>query len=118
MSGAFIAIKTPLQINIANNIITNAQPTNPNSSAKTEKIKSLCGSGKYKYFCLLNPRPVPNNPPEPIAYKLCITCHPLPKVSFHGSKNVVTLCNLYGSATIIAINAGIPITVPWYYHLP
>ena len=105
-------------MNIANNIITNAHPTNPNSSAKTEKIKSLCGSGKYKYFCLLNPKPEPNSPPEPIAYKLCITCHPLPKESFHGSKNVVTLANLYGSAIIIAIRAGIPMAVPRNNHLP
>lgn len=41
ISGAFIAIKIPLQIKIANKIITNAQPTNPSSSAKTENIKSF-----------------------------------------------------------------------------
>ena len=70
MSGAFIAIRIPLHINIANSTITNAHPIKPNSSAKTENIKSFCGSGKYKYFCLLWPRPTPNNPPEPIAYKL------------------------------------------------
>ena len=54
MSGAFIAIKIPLQINIANNIKTTAHPKNPNSSANIENIKSLCGSGMYKYFCLLS----------------------------------------------------------------
>ena len=53
ISGAFIAINIPLQIKIANNIITKVQPIKPNSSANTEKIKSFCGSGKYKYFCLL-----------------------------------------------------------------
>lgn len=53
MSGDFIAIKIPLQINIANKTITNVHPIKPNSSAKTENIKSFCGSGKYKYFCLL-----------------------------------------------------------------
>ena len=58
-----MAIKIPLHINIANNTITNAHPTKPNSSAKTEKIKSFCGSGKYKYFCLLWPSPAPNSPP-------------------------------------------------------
>ena len=50
MSGAFIAIKIPLHTNNANNIITTVQPINPNSSASTENIKSLCGNGKYKYF--------------------------------------------------------------------
>ena len=70
MSGAFIAINTPLHINTANSINTTAHPTNPSSSANIEKIKSLCGSGIYKYFCLLSPKPTPNKPPEPIAYKL------------------------------------------------
>ena len=55
---------------IANKAITKIQPTNPSSSAKIAKIKSLCGSGIYKYFCLLSPRPTPKNPPDPIAYKL------------------------------------------------
>ena len=50
MSGAFIAIKTPLHINIANNIITNTHPTNPSSSASIANIKSFCGSDKYRYF--------------------------------------------------------------------
>ena len=70
MSGAFIAINMPLHTNIANNATTIMQPTNPSSSANTENIKSLCGSGKYKYFCFPSPSPVPNNPPEPIAYRL------------------------------------------------
>ena len=70
MSLAFIAVTIPLQTNTANNSITTAHPINPNSSAKTANIKSLCGSGRYKYFCLLAPSPAPNNPPEPIAYKL------------------------------------------------
>lgn len=65
-----MAINNPLHIKAANKIITAAQPINPNSSAKTEKIKSLCGSGMYKNFCLLSPKPAPNSPPEPIAYKL------------------------------------------------
>lgn len=41
ISGAFIAIKIPLHINKANRIITIAHPTNPNSSAKIEKMKSF-----------------------------------------------------------------------------
>ena len=70
ISGAFIAINTLLQIKIPNKTNTSAQPTNPSSSPNIENIKSLCGSGIYKYFCLLSPNPVPNSPPEPIAYKL------------------------------------------------
>ena len=57
-------------MNTANNATTITQPINPNSSAKTANIKSLCGSDIYKYFCLLSPNPTPNNPPDPIAYKL------------------------------------------------
>lgn len=64
ISGALIAIKTPLQMKIANNIKTTVQPINPNSSPKIEKMKSLCGSGIYKNFCLLSPSPAPNSPPR------------------------------------------------------
>lgn len=64
MSGARIAIKTPLHIKIANKIKTAAHPMKPNSSPNIEKIKSLCGSGIYKNFCLLSPRPAPNKPPR------------------------------------------------------
>ena len=63
MSGARIAIKTPLHIKIANKIKTATHPINPNSSPSIEKMKSLCGSGIYKNFCLLSPNPVPNSPP-------------------------------------------------------
>ena len=52
-SGAFMAVKIPLHINIANNDITTKHPTNPSSSAIIANMKSLCGSGIYKYFCLL-----------------------------------------------------------------
>ena len=64
ISGALIAISIPLQINIANNINTTAHPMNPNSSANIENMKSLCGSGMYKNFCLLSPNPAPNSPPR------------------------------------------------------
>lgn len=62
----------------------------------------------YKYFCLLSPNPTPNNPPEPIAYKLCITCQPVSVASFHGSKNVKNLWSLYGENATNAAIAGIP----------
>lgn len=67
ISGAFIAIKVPRQTNIANKVMINKQPIKPNSSEITANIKSFCGSGKYKYFCVLFPSPAPNSPPEPIA---------------------------------------------------
>ena len=56
ISGDLIAISTPLQIKIANKIKTTAHPKNPNSSPKIENMKSLCGSGMYKNFCLLSPK--------------------------------------------------------------
>lgn len=63
ISGALMAIKIPLHIKIANRIKTATHPINPNSSPKIEKIKSLCGSGMYRNFCLLSPNPAPNSPP-------------------------------------------------------
>ena len=63
ISGALIAISTPLHMNIANKISTATQPINPSSSPKMENMKSLCGSGMYKNFCLLSPNPAPNSPP-------------------------------------------------------
>ncbi len=64
ISGARIAMRTPLHIKIANNINTMVHPINPTSSPNIEKIKSLCGSGMYKNFCLLSPNPTPNSPPR------------------------------------------------------
>ena len=109
ISGDFIAINIPLHINTANSSIINVHPKNPSSSPIIENMKSLCGSGMYKYFCVLSPNPTPKSPPDPIAYKLCITCHPSPVASCHGSKNVNTLCNLYGSNTTNTITIGIRI---------
>ena len=71
ISVVLIAIKIPLHMKIINSATTIIQPTNPSSSANIENMKSLCGSGIYKYFCLLFPSPNPNIPPDPIAYKLC-----------------------------------------------
>jgi len=63
MSGALMAIRMPLHMNMANKTNTATLPMNPNSSPNMEKIKSLCGSGMYKNFCLLSPNPAPNSPP-------------------------------------------------------
>lgn len=49
---------------MANKIKTATHPIKPNSSPNIEKIKSLCGSGIYKNFCLLSPKPAPNSPPR------------------------------------------------------
>ena len=95
ISGAFIAISIPLHINIPNKAITTAHPINPNSSANTANIKSLCGSDIYKYFCLLFPSPTPKIPPEPIAYRLCIICHPSSCAYAQGFRNDTILVNLY-----------------------
>ena len=62
ISGALIAIKIPLQMKTANRAITMTQPTNPNSSANTAKIKSVCGSDMYKNFCLLSPESYSKQP--------------------------------------------------------
>ena len=85
---------------IPNKPITIAHPTKPNSSANTAKIKSVCGSDMYKYFCLLWPNPTPNNPPEPIAYKLCITCHPSPCLSALGFFLVVFVGFVFGGFVV------------------
>ena len=66
----------------------------------------------YKYFCLLSPSPTPKRPPEPIAYKLWITCQPVSVASFQGSKKETTLFNLYGDLTINSTIAGIPTPPP------
>ena len=94
ISLAFIAISMPLHINSANNKITTTQPTKPSSSANIANMKSFCGSETYKYFCLLSPNPTPNNPPEPIAYRPCMVCQPVPVGSCQGSKKVSILPNL------------------------
>ena len=70
LSFTLATIKYPLIANAINSPITTIAPTNPSSSVIIAKIKSLCASGIYKYFCLLFPNPTPNNPPDEIAYKL------------------------------------------------
>ena len=69
ISGALIAVIMPLQTNIAKSKITTIQPTKPNSSAIIENMKSFCGSGMYKYFCVLFPRPTPKSPSENQSHK-------------------------------------------------
>jgi len=69
LSGQRIAITKPRHIKAQNSAIIIQAPIRPSSSHTIEKIKSLCGSGSHKYFCLYLPKPRPNIPPEPIASK-------------------------------------------------
>ena len=55
--------KATKERDIAKSRITTTQPTTPSSSAIIEKMKSLCGSGMYKYFWVLFPSPTPKSPP-------------------------------------------------------
>ena len=68
------AISTPRHTKSPNRRIINAAPTKPSSSHTIEKIKSFCGSDTYRYFCLELPSPVPNRPPEPMAYRELLVC--------------------------------------------
>ena len=62
-----IYVQVSTQQNLANKIKTTLKNINDNKSEKIAKIKSLCGSGIYIYFCVLLPSPTPKRPPEPIA---------------------------------------------------
>ena len=53
--------------NIIINRINNIEPTNPNMFVYTVNIKSVYGSGKYKYFWVELPKPTPVSPPLFIA---------------------------------------------------
>ena len=46
----------------------------PSSSQMTAKMKSFCGSGRYRYFCRDCPMPTPSSWPEPIAYSDWTVC--------------------------------------------
>ncbi len=48
-------------------------------------MKSFCGSGRYRCFCMPLPSPRPNRPPEPMAIWLIAPCKPLSAISENGS---------------------------------
>ena len=51
-----------------NNARTKKAPINPNSSHITEKIKSVCCSGKKaSLVCVPSKNPLPVRPPDPMA---------------------------------------------------
>ena len=71
---------------------TKIQPKKPNSSPRALNIKSVCCSGiNCKEVSLAFNKPVPKNPPEPIAILLCNKWYPPPNGSLPGSKNKINL---------------------------
>ena len=70
-SGTLVAILSAWNANKIYKIIIVTDPTKPNSSDATAKIESPIGSGKNANFCVLCPKPLPVNPPEPIAINDC-----------------------------------------------
>jgi len=65
---AIVAVSISFLIKKKNKNKTIEHPTKPNSSPKALNIKSVCCSGiNCKLVSLPCSKPVPNNPPEPIA---------------------------------------------------
>ena len=65
---AIVAVLISFLIKKKNKNKTIMHPTKPNSSPKALNIKSVCCSGiNCKLVSLPCSKPVPNNPPEPIA---------------------------------------------------
>jgi len=62
------AIKIIRIIKARNSIITTIEPTNPHSSPTVQKMKSvLCSGTKLNLVYVPFKKPLPQNPPEPIA---------------------------------------------------
>lgn len=75
-----MAIFTMRQIKNPYTINKDKTPTNPNSSAITEKIKSVCGSGKNLYCTWLPlPNPSPKICPEPTEIFVWFWLHEAPR---------------------------------------
>ena len=53
-------------------------------------MKSVCASGRKKFFWMLLPSPLPNSPPEPIAIWPCTLWNPSPVGSAQGLRNDTT----------------------------
>ena len=69
LSGAPSAINLNLQMSKRNTIMSPMPPKSPSSSHMIENIISFWASGINPSFWILCPSPLPNIPPEPIAYK-------------------------------------------------
>src|SRR5260370_25647770 len=56
------------------NVNTTLTPTEPHSSPRTEKMKSVCRAGRYsRLTCVPCRNPLPVMPPDPLAIFACIT---------------------------------------------
>ena len=72
-SAARKAMFNPFKMIKINKEIRRITPKNPVSSAKTEKIKSVCFSGrKLSRLWVPANNPLPQNPPDPIAILDCM----------------------------------------------
>ena len=67
LSGARMAIESPLATKRTNSKMMASAPISPNSSQMMAKIKSFCGSDTQRNFWVEFPSPTPNSPPLPIA---------------------------------------------------
>jgi len=63
--GARKEICKPRRNSARKSIRSNVVPINPNSSPATENTKSVCGSGRKRFFSTLPASPLPQNPPFP-----------------------------------------------------
>src|SRR5439155_100990 len=84
------------------------QPTTPNSSAITAKMKSLCPLGSRPHLRCPWPSPTPNQPPLEIAYNPWKNWYAAPsRFACAGSRNTVSRATRYGAT---AIRAAMPST--------
>ncbi len=67
------------------------RPANPCSSAQTEKMKSVCCSGRKESSVWVPcPQPFPSPCPDPTAIIDCVAWYPAPSTSPSGSRKVST----------------------------
>ncbi len=86
----FNAIFKPHRTSVRNMIIRINAPTKPHSSAKTEKTKSVCCSGRnFNCVCVPRKNPFPMIPPDPTAMMDWMMWYPAPRGSCSGSKKVM-----------------------------
>ena len=78
MSGTRRAILSPAKARPPYRTVTHSVPMSPNSSPMMAKMKSVVDSGTHPHFPPLEPRPTPNQPPEPIAYLPWMDCMLVP----------------------------------------
>ena len=77
-------------------------------------MKSVCGSGRYKYFCFELPNPTPNKPPLFKAMYPLHTWFPLSNSLSHGLlKSSLSFClSLINSLPVALLNTNAITTSP------